>query len=168
MTLLYAPVSLTAQTDCLNYEEQHFIMIRASVNSSLPFTYVNVGAPGRCSESFVYLFTFQFSRSVSTPYLYKLFQSSSYRRFCLCLNTTLMKPYSIRPNMLREHGLFNDRLRRYPYIVEWNFGGLKNRFRCLHAKMEYVLNPIAVIIIIKAATLLKNLCIANGGGIKIW
>ncbi len=76
------------------------------------------------------------------------------------LNKTLIKPFAERPNMPKRYSTFNYRLSRSRCSVERAFGALKNRFRSLHKKMEYNLSNTTNMI--KAATILHNLCIING------
>lgn len=45
---------LGEDTDYFNYKKHHSIILLASIDSSSKFTYINVGAPGRCNDSFVY------------------------------------------------------------------------------------------------------------------
>ena len=42
------------ETDYFNYKKQHSVILLAVVDASLKFTYVNIGAPGRCNDAFVY------------------------------------------------------------------------------------------------------------------
>ena len=76
------------------------------------------------------------------------------------LDRTLMKPFPVRSDMPRNLSLFNYRLSRARCSVERAFGLLKNRFRCLHKKLEFNLDNS--INIIKATAILRNLCILYG------
>ncbi len=160
------------EPDYYNYKKYHSVIMLATVNCKLMFTYVNVGAPGRCNDSSVY------SRST----LYDVIQNPIYKNDSItmnnvkihshliadsasALNSTLMKPFAERPNMSRKEATFNYRLRRARSSVERAFGIMKNRFRCVHRKMEYDLNNS--INIIKAITILHNLCIIVGDNSEI-
>ena len=124
-----APIE--SQTGYFNYKKFYVIVMLTSVNCSLQFTYVNFGAPGRCNDSSIY----------SGSNLAEVIQHSIYsKHFTLingvevqahlitdsafALNLTLMKPYATKPNMPRQHGLFNSRLSRCRSIVERAFGTL--------------------------------------------
>ena len=156
-----------AEPDCYNYKKFHSVIMLATVNSDLIFTYINVGAPGRCNDSSVY------SRST----LYDVIQNSIHRNYYLiesnvtiyahfiadsafALHSTLMKPYCEKSNMSRKECMFNYRLSRARSTVERAFGMMKNRFRCIHRKMEYELDNS--LRIIKAIAILHNLCIISG------
>ena len=165
-----APVE--SQVDYFNYKKFHSIVMLASVNCSLQFTYVNVGAPGRCNDSSVYSGS-NLAEVIQHPIYSKHFtvingvkvQAHLIADSAFALNTTLMKPYATKPNMPRHHGLFNYRLSRCRSTVERAFGALKNRFRCLHKKMEFDLHH--VVTLIKTAVVLHNLCIAHGDGVEV-
>ncbi|CAF4212833.1 unnamed protein product, partial [Rotaria magnacalcarata] len=43
-----------AETDYFNYKKFHSVIVLAVVDASLKFTYINIGAPGRCNDSYVY------------------------------------------------------------------------------------------------------------------
>ena len=81
------------------------------------------------------------------------------------LARTLLKPYAERPNMPRRNTLFNYRLSRCRSSVERAFGSLKNRFRCLHKKIEYSLDNTKLLI--KAAIILHNICIMENDGVDV-
>lgn len=143
-----------------------------TVNASLKFTYINVGAPGRCNDSSVYSRS-KLSEVINDPIYdnhYILVDNVKIKAHLIAdsafsSSSSLMKPYPDRPGMLRSHGLFNYRLSRCRSTVERYFGLLKNCFRCLHKKMEYKLHNI--INIIKAATILHNLCIISGDNLEV-
>jgi len=81
------------------------------------------------------------------------------------LDRTLLKPFPERPGISREESMFNYRLSRCRSSIERAFGMLKNRFRLLHKKMEVDLNNS--ITIIKAATVLHNICVLSGDSYEI-
>jgi hypothetical protein len=81
------------------------------------------------------------------------------------LNSTLLKPYPDKPNMPKSQSVFNYRLSRARCSVERAFGCLKNRFRLIHRKLEHDLNNVTYII--KAATVIHNLCILAGDNTEI-
>ncbi|CAF2774815.1 unnamed protein product [Rotaria sp. Silwood2] len=158
---------LGAEPDYYNYKKYHSVIMLATVNSDLLFTYINVGAPGRCNDSSVY----------SRCTLYDVVRNSIYNNYYIIennvkicahliadsafgLHSTLLKPYSERPNMPKEECLFNYRLSRARSTVERAFGTMKNRFRCIHKKMDYDINNS--IKIIKAIAIMHNICIMSG------
>ena len=160
------------ESDYFNYKKHHLVILLAVVNSSLEFTYVNVGAPGRSNDSSV------FNCSNLAEVIQHEIYSNHYMMLngvklqthlvadsAFCLSPTLMKPYPDRPNMAKKYSLFNYRLSRCRCVVERAFGALKNRFRSLHKKMEYNLDN--TITMIKATTILHNLCILEGDEIEI-
>ena len=155
------------EMDYYNYKKFHSVVMLATVNSNLEFTYVNVGAPGRCNDASV------FSRSnladvIQLPIYQNHFitvnqvkvQCHLIADSAFALDRTLMKPFPIRPDMPKENATFNYRLSKCRCSVERAFGLLKNRFRLLHKKLEFDLDNTKVII--KAAAVLHNICIANG------
>ncbi|CAF3340251.1 unnamed protein product [Rotaria sp. Silwood2] len=152
------------ETDYYNYKKFHSVIVLAVVDASLKFSYINVGAPGRCNDAFVY------SRST----LFEVLQNSVYSKHYLTVNNVkiqshligdsafplsknLIKPYTERPNMPQHQSLFNYRLSRCRCTVERAFGQLKNRFRSIHKKMEFNIEHVKNII--KAACILHNICI---------
>ncbi|CAF3307254.1 unnamed protein product [Rotaria sp. Silwood2] len=153
-----------AESDYYNYKKYHSILMLAVVNSNLKFTYVNIGAPGRCNDASVY------NRSSLAQVIkndiyannYMVINSTRIQSHMIAdsafsLSRTLLKPFSQKPNMPRSHTLFNYRLSRCRSTIERAFGALKNRFRLLHKKMEFELNN--TIKIIQATTILHNLCV---------
>lgn len=102
------------ETDYFNYKKHHSVIVLAVVNADLKFTYINVGAPGRCNDAFVY------NRSK----LFDVIKNPIYSQFYMVHNTTriqahlvadsafplsqnLMKPYAERVNMPRQQSSFN-------------------------------------------------------------
>ncbi|CAF2084705.1 unnamed protein product [Rotaria magnacalcarata] len=163
---------LGQEIDYFNYKKHHSVILLATVNSDLLFTYVNIGAPGRCNDSSIY----------NNSTLSSLMQHPIYQNHVLVINnvkvqshliadsafslsSTLLKPYADKPNMPKCQSLFNYRLSRVRCSVERAFGCLKNRFRLLHCKMEYELGN--AINLIKAATILHNICISSGDKVEI-
>ncbi|CAF2068136.1 unnamed protein product [Rotaria magnacalcarata] len=155
------------ELDYYNYKKFHSIIMLATVDSNLLFTYVNVGAPGRCNDAYVY----------SKCQLYDVVQGDIYSKYYMKVNNTsvqthliadsafpldrtLMKPYAIQPDMPKENATFNYRLSRCRSTVERAFGILKNRFRCLKKKMEFHMDNTTNII--KTLVVLHNLCIITG------
>jgi hypothetical protein len=160
------------KTDYFNYKKYHSVIMLAVVNSSLLFTYVNVGAPGCCNDSSVF-FRSSIADLIQLP-IYAdhhitinniKIQAHLIADSAFALKPTVIKPYADRPNMPRSNSLFNYRLSRCRCTVERAFGSLKNRFRCLHKKLEFDLDHIHTII--KAATILHNICIFSNDHIEI-
>ncbi|CAF0959072.1 unnamed protein product [Adineta ricciae] len=160
------------ETDYFNYKKYHSVIMLAVVNSSLLFTYVNVGAPGRCNDSSV------FSRSTLSDVIQMPIYANHYINInnvkiqshliadsAFPLKPSVLKPYGEKPNMLRSERLFNYRLSRCRCSVERAFGSMKNRFRCLHKKLEYDINYVCTLI--KATAVLHNLCVFNNDLIEI-
>nr|ACD54739.1 PIF/Harbinger-like protein [Adineta vaga] len=160
------------ETDYYNYKKHHSIIMRAIVNSDLLFTYVNIGASGRCNDSSIYNRS-SLSQVIEDPIYdnhYMMINQIKVRCHFIAdsafsLSKTLMKPFPERPNMQKEYSTFNYRLSRARCSVERTFGALKNRFRLLHKKIEYNLSNITNMV--KAATILHNLCILNGDNDEI-
>ena len=152
------------EADYFNYKKFHSVIVLAVVDASLKFTYLNVGAPGRCNDSFVY------NRSS----LFEVMQNQVYAHNYLMINNSpvqahlvgdsafplsknLMKPYTERPNMPPDQSTFNYRLSRCRCTVERSFGHLKNRFRAIHKKMEFDIENSKKII--KTVCILHNICV---------
>jgi hypothetical protein len=160
------------EIDYFNYKKHHSVILLAVVNASLQFIYVNVGAPGRSNDSSVFgssklaeviqhqIYSNHFMMINNVKIQSHLIADSAF-----ALSKTLMKPFPERLNMPRRNTLFNYRLSRCRCTVERAFGSLKNRFRLLHKKMEFKLDNLTTII--KAATILHNLCIIEGDNIEI-
>ncbi|CAF1537989.1 unnamed protein product [Rotaria magnacalcarata] len=160
------------EIDYFNYKKHHSAILLATVNSDLLFTYVNVGAPSRCNDSLVYNNS-TLASLIQHPMYQNHFlivnnvnvQSHLIADSAFCLNSTLLKPYVDKPNMPKCQSLFNYRLSRARCLVERAFGSLKNCFKLLHRKIEYSLDN--TINIIKAATVLHNICITRGDKVDI-
>ncbi|CAF3863201.1 unnamed protein product [Rotaria sordida] len=159
------------ETDYFNYKKFHSIILLGVVDASLKFSYVNIGAPGRCNDAFVY------NRST----LFEVMQNPVYAQNCLTVNNVkiqahliadsafplsnnLMKPYTERTNMPQHQSLFNYRLSRCRCTIERSFGHLKNRFRSIHKKMEYDIEHVKNII--KAACILHNICVDSQDAVE--
>ncbi|CAF1487329.1 unnamed protein product [Rotaria sordida] len=160
------------ECDYFNYKKYHSIIMLATVNSNLLFTYINIGAPGRCNDSSIYN-NCSLSNVIQHPIYQNHFMminnimvhSHLIADSAFALSSNLMKPYSDRPNMPKTQTLFNYRLSRARCSIERAFDSLKNRFRLLHRKLEHDLNN--VINIVKAATIIHNLCIYHGDNIEV-
>ena len=155
---------MKAATDYYNYKKFHSIIMLATVNSHMKFTYINIGAPGRCNDASVFnrsnLAQIIKHEDYATHYMMinnTRVQSHLIADSAFGLSSTLLKPYPERPNMPDAHSLFNYRLSRCRSTVERAFGLLKRRFRCLNKKMEYNLGHTTTII--QAATIIHNMCI---------
>lgn len=152
------------ETDYFNYKKFYSIIMLAVVDSNLRFTYVNIGAPGRCNDASVYTRS-NLADVIKNPIYENHFMIVNARKVqahliadsAFALHRTLMKPYPIHPDMPRENVIFNYRLSRCRCTVERGFGLLKNRFRLLHKKM--VFNVENATNIAKAAAILHNICI---------
>ena len=167
---IQAPIG--AETDYFNFKKYHSVIMLAVVDAHLKFTYVNVGAPGRCNDASVY------SRST----LMEILQLPIYAQHNLNINNTiiqphligdsafplsktLMKPYPERTRPPPDQSLFNYRLSHCRCTVEQSFGSLKNRFRCLYKKLEYDIDNSKTII--KALCILHNICVDARDSIEI-
>lgn len=160
------------ETDYFNYKKFHSVIALAVVNSNLKFTYLNVGAPGRCNDASVY------NRST----LAEIIRNPIYSQHRLTigqidiqahlvgdsafpLSQHLMKPFPERLPMPQNQSIFNYRLSYCRCTVERAFGHLKNRFRLLHKKLEFDLDHIKLII--KAAFILHNICVDARDSVEI-
>ena len=160
------------ETDYFNYKKYHSVIALATVDSNLNFTYLNVGAPGRCNDASVY----------GRCTLREVLQDPLYSRHRLVVNKTtiqahligdsafplsqhLMKSFPERVNMPQHQAHFNYPLSHCRCIVERTFGHLKNRFRSLHKKLEYDLEHTKMII--KAACILHYICVDVQDSIEI-
>lgn len=154
------------ETDYFNYKKFHSIIMLGVVNSSLKFTYINVGAPGRCNDASVFsqsglaeLITHECYAGHFMIVNNIRIQSHLIADSAFGLSRTLLKPYPQRPNIPNAQKVFNYRLSRCRGSVERAFGLLKNRFRSLHKKMEYNLDLTTTMI--QAAVVLHNICIED-------
>ena len=158
---------LGSETDYYNYKKFYSVILLAMVNSDLAFTYVNIGAPGRCNDSSVYsrsTLPDVIKNSVYEDY-YTMINGVKVRSHMVAdsafaLDKTVIKPFPEHPDMSRQERVFNYRLSIGRSSIERAFGMLKNRFRLLHKRMEFDLNNS--INIIKAAAILHNLCVLSG------
>ncbi|CAF2119842.1 unnamed protein product [Rotaria magnacalcarata] len=158
---------LGLETDYFNYKKYHSVIMLAVVNADLGFTYINVGAPGRCNDASVYsqsnlsdviknsIYEDHYMTVNNTKIQSHLIADSAF-----ALDQTLLKPFPDRIDMPRQHRMFNYRLSRCRSTVERAFGMMKNRFRILHKKMEFNLDN--TINIIKTAVIMHNICILHG------
>ncbi|CAF1619195.1 unnamed protein product [Adineta ricciae] len=143
-----------------------WVVMLATVNSDLLFTYVNVGAPGRCNDASIYsrcILSEIIEDPIYSKYSMKVnnvaIQSHLIADSAFALNKTLLKPFAYRVDMPKPHSTFNYRLSRARCSVERAFGALKNRFRLLHRKLEFDLKN--TINIIKTAAILRDICCLN-------
>ncbi|CAF1470821.1 unnamed protein product [Rotaria magnacalcarata] len=153
-----------AETDYFNYKKFHSVIVLAVVDASLKFTYINIGAPGRCNDSYVYSQSRVLDVMKNPIYAqnYLTIQNTNIQAHLIGdsafpLSKNLMKPYTQRPNMPQDQTLFNYRLSRCRSAIERSFGHLKSRFRCLHKKLEYDVENAKILI--KAVCILHNICI---------
>ncbi len=155
------------EVDYYNYKKHHSIIMLATVNSDLLFTYTNIGAPGRSNDSSIYNRS-SLAQIIEAPiYDNHFMMINNIKIRChliadsaFSLNKTLIKPFPERPNMPKEYSNFNYRLSRARCSVERAFGALKNRFRLLHKKIEFDIKNITNLV--KAAVILHNICILSG------
>lgn len=136
-----------ADTGSIYYNYKHFfsVVLMAMVDSDYRFTYVNIGAPGSCSDGGVLRETGLFKAldngtaglppdeplpGHDTPMPYAIVGDDAF-----ALRSWLMKPHPHR-GMTKEQRIFNYRLSRARRVVENAFGILSNRFRFLHKPME--------------------------------
>ena len=160
------------ETDYFNYKKFSSVVMLATVDANLKFTYINVGAPGRSNDSSVFARS-SLSEVIQSPVFAKRFltvnnvriQSHLIADSAFALGRTLMKPFPIRPDMPKDYATFNYRLSRARCTVERAFGLFKNRFRLLHRKLEFDLENTKAII--KAAAILHNLCILSGDDCEV-
>lgn len=160
------------ETDYYNYKKYHSVIALGVVDSNLKFTYLNVGAPGRCNDASVY----------NRCTLGELVRDPIYARNYLTVNNIniqahligdsafplsqrLMKPFPERVNMPQAQRYFNYRLSHCRSTIERAFGHVKNRFRSLHKKLEYDLDHTKSII--KAAFILHNICVDAQDSVEI-
>lgn len=154
------------ETDYFNYKKYHSVVMLATVNADLLFTYVNIGAPGRCNDASIYN-RCVLSEVIEDPIYSRYFmilnnqklQSHLIADSAFALSRTLLKPFPDRVDMPKTQSTFNYRLSRARCSVERAFGALKNRFRLLHRKLEFNLNN--TIKIIKASAILHNICVLS-------
>ena len=157
------------ETDYFNYKKYHSVIMLAVVNSSLLFTYVNIGASRRCNDSSVYS-RLSLADVIQMPIYADHYvtinnikiQSHLIADSAFALKPNVMKPYAVRRNIPRSQSLFNYRLSHYRCCVERAFGSLKNRFRCLNKRLD-----CNVCTIIKAATILHNMCIISNDHMEL-
>ncbi|CAF1118756.1 unnamed protein product [Rotaria sordida] len=128
------------EVDYYNYKIYHSIIMLATVNADLLFTYVNRGAPGKCNESSIYNRS-TLSQVIEDPTYENHFMIMDNTKIrchfiadsAFSLTKTLIKPFPERPNMPKK---------------------------LLHKKMEF--NLCNTTNIVKVATILHNLCVMNG------
>jgi hypothetical protein len=163
---------LGSETDYFNFKKYHSVIMLATVNSDLLFTYVNIGAPGRCNDASIFNRCI-LSEVIEDPIYANHFimvnntkiQSHLIADSAFALNRTVLKPFADRADLPKCHSTFNYRLSRARCSVERAFGALKNRFRLLHKKIEFKLCNTTNII--KTAAILHNLCVMNNDNEEI-
>lgn len=126
------------------------------------FTYISIGTPGRCHDSFIFqnsalkkiheksVLLRKYSRNingVSVPVL--LLGDSAFQ-----LSTFVMKPYPETIEMSARQRKFNTRLSKCRRLVENAFGHLKARFRKVGRGLEIDIDNVQIVI--KSCCVLHN------------
>ncbi len=123
-----------------NYKKYFSIVLMALVDSDYKFMWVEVGAPGACSDAQIYnecqLKDRLDGEDLGVPAAEPLPGDNQNMPYFIvgddafALRTSMMKPYS-RRNLDHDCRVFNYRCSRARRVVENAFGILANRFQCL-------------------------------------
>ncbi|VDI32446.1 Hypothetical predicted protein [Mytilus galloprovincialis] len=147
-----------------NYKGFHSIVLMGLVDANYKFKWVNVGAPGACSDAQIWnqsdLKNHIIDENMHIPKAEPLPNDDKDIPYFIvgddafALRSWLMKPFS-RRNMTLEERVFNYRLSRSRRVVENAFGILANRFQCLLSTLKQ--EPNNVVSIILACVCLHNI-----------
>ncbi|XP_075161790.1 uncharacterized protein LOC142234515 [Haematobia irritans] len=160
--------------DYFNYKGWYSTVLLALVDHRYRFTYINVGAPGRCNDSSLFeksnLFRIlQDGRLKQNSSLIngKLIPAFIIGDSAFKLSEFLMKPYPFSTEASPSEKWFNYCLSKCRRVVENAFGHLKARFRRIGKGVD---NNIAnVKKVVKAACVLHNFLIDRNDKIyEIW
>lgn len=147
-----------------NYKKFFSLVLMALVDAQYKFLWVEVGAPGSCSDAQIWnqchLKRMMDDGDLDIPQdeplpggdrdvPYFIVGDDAFR-----LTNHLMKPYS-RLNMAHDDKVFNYRCSRARRVVENAFGILANRFRCLLQTLEQTEGTVRLIV--TACVCLHNL-----------
>lgn len=147
-----------------NYKGFHSIVLMGLVDANYKFIWVNVGAPGSCSDAQIWnqsdLRQYIIDEIIHIPAADCLPNDDHDIPYFIvgddafALRSWLMKPFS-RRNMSLEERIFNYRLSRSRRVVENAFGILANRFQCLLSTLKQ--DPCNVESIILSCVCLHNI-----------
>ena len=156
-----------------NYKKYFSILMLALVDADYKFLWVDVGAPGSCSDAQLYnnslLKEMLDDGELNLPPADRLPGDDADTAYFFLgddafgLRPTMMKPYAQR-HLTRQQRLFNYRLSRGRRVVENAFGILANRFGCLLTTMFQ--RPQHVQTIVLACVVLHNLMRTRYPGIQ--
>lgn len=128
-----------------NYKKYFSIVLLAVCDADYKFTYIDVGAFGKCSDSSIYKKSILYQKLVNkdiqipekrpisnngVPMPYVIVGDEA---FGLCEN--LMRPYGGR-SLTAEKRIFNYRLSRARRYIECTFGILANKWRIFHRPLD--------------------------------
>ncbi|KAB0803740.1 hypothetical protein PPYR_00710 [Photinus pyralis] len=146
-----------------NYKNSHSIILMAMVDANMRFTLVDIGAPGRKSDSGVFRMSSigmglennllnvpkecPISRNLTFPFVVVGDEA-------FALTNYMMRPYPRNSNLNRRKKFFNYRLSRARRVVECAFGILRGRWR-IFAK-PIIASETTIIKIIQATICLHN------------
>lgn len=146
-----------------NYKNYFSIVLLAVCDAYYKFTYIDVGAYGKCSDSSIYKESILYQKLVNkdiqipekrpisnngVPMPYVIVGDEA---FGLCEN--LMRPYGGR-SLTAEKRIFNYRLSRARRYIECTFGILANKWRIFHRPLD-VRQELAIAIV-QACCVLHN------------
>jgi hypothetical protein len=148
-----------------NYKGYNSLIMMALVDGQYKFRWVEVGAPGACSDAQIWndssLKAAIHAGTLGIPPPEPLPGDNVDMPYFVIgdaafgLQTSLMKPFAAKP-MTHEEKVFNYRLSRARRCVENAFGIMANRFRCFLTCMNQV--PDTVESVMLAGICLHNLC----------
>ncbi len=156
---------LRSGSDYFNYKQTHSIILMAGVDADYKFTFVDVGAKGRFSDSHVFkrsnLGKCLIAGTLGLPQPIPIEEGGPLMPFVFVgdeafpLMEHLMRPYpGIRVKDNIPNRIFNYRLSRARQQVECAFGILAARFRVFRRPFEQP--PAAVQLITQCTTVLHN------------
>jgi hypothetical protein len=169
----HIPIQLLKKTDSIDYYNRkgfYSIVLQAICDDQLYFRDVYVGWPGCCNDARVWRNSTIYEKAKREILLpvgeRKIFAQDN---FLLgdggySLNSFLMVPYTITPDMKFIKKLFNFAHSSSRMVIERAFGKLKNRFRLLAKNLNfssYKMNNKVVV----ACCVLHNMCLKMGDDI---
>ena len=147
-----------------NYKGFHSVVLLGLVDADYKFIWVNIGAPGACSDAQIWnqsdLRQYIDDDKIHVPPAEPIPGDDKDIPYFIigddafALKSWMMKPFS-RTNMEHSERIFNYRLSRARRVVENAFGILANRFQCLLGTLKQ--SPDNVELIILSCVCLHNL-----------
>nr|CAI5842953.1 unnamed protein product [Callosobruchus analis] len=144
---------------CYNYKSFFSIVLLAVCDANFCFTYIDVGAFGKFSDSNVFVNS-EFWNKLENDLLHIPKERVLVGDEAFKLTPHLMRPYA-RKNLNHKKKIFNYRLTRARRYIECSFGILSNKWRIFHRPLNVSFRLAKKII--KACCVLHNFVCSRDG-----